>query len=93
MAKLSGRLRRYSEKCVSDRLDEDYAKAVQEAANIIENIEYPATNAERIRAMTDEELVEAVNAVCTEIMGEIRCSQYKRCYDCWLAWLKEEVKT
>ena len=41
MAMLSGRLRRYSEKCVSDRLDEDFAKAVQEAADLIEEIEYP----------------------------------------------------
>lgn len=40
MATLSGRLRRYSEKCVSDRLDEDFAKAVQDAADIIELIEY-----------------------------------------------------
>lgn len=40
MPTLSGRLRRYSEKCVSDRLDEDFAKAVLEAAEIIEEIEY-----------------------------------------------------
>lgn len=40
MTMLSGRLRRYSEKCVSERLDEDFAKAVQEAADIIEEIEY-----------------------------------------------------
>lgn len=52
-------------------------------------------NADRIRAMTDEEL-----AVWLEEFGgsSPNCNRglseypdYKRCRDCWLDWLKQEV--
>ena len=58
------------------------------------------TNADRIRAMTDEELSEFLAEERTapscigkchndyEIYGELRTF----CSDCWLEWLKEEVK-
>ncbi len=50
------------------------------------------TNADRIRSMTDEELADVIaEGFCS---GRIdKCDNYKRCTDCTLDWLKEEVKT
>ena len=52
----------------------------------------PETNADRIRAMSDEELAktisgDAIYPWCTE---EEPC-KYESCTDCVLAWLKQEV--
>ena len=49
------------------------------------------TNADRIREMSDEEIANLFDNTCIETMGEVRCGLYKSCYDCWLAWMKEEV--
>jgi hypothetical protein len=49
------------------------------------------TNADRIRAMTDEKLAhfwETRPVSCPPM--ETLCSG-KNCYDCWLDWLKQEV--
>ena len=60
---------------------------------------YKPTNADRIRAMSDEELAEylaerSVAPSCTgkchkdyEVYGELRTF----CHNCWLDWLKQEV--
>ena len=51
------------------------------------------TNADRIRAMTDEELAEFLNTVntefCSSVMGKSPC-RAENC-PCWLEWLKEEA--
>lgn len=56
------------------------------------------TNADRIRAMTDEELAEFIND--TEYgfidrpgMCDV-CAQHRiqNCYQCWLDWLRQEEK-
>lgn len=50
------------------------------------------TNADRIRAMTDEELanfMEALPDACPPM--RTLCSG-KNCNDCWLDWVKQEVK-
>lgn len=51
------------------------------------------TNADRIRAMTDEELAEFLNDVnmclCSFAMGKSPCDG-ENC-PCWLDWLKQEV--
>ena len=51
----------------------------------------PMTNADRIRAMTDEELAETLSS--------FRCPQKwcfpkdgKNCKSCWLDWLKQEAE-
>lgn len=63
---------------------------------IIEN-SYPRlnpTNADRIRAMSDEEL--AMTMMCPNENGlaEIECdkSDSCNCYECLLKWLREEVE-
>lgn len=52
------------------------------------------TNADRIRAMTDEEL--AMTMMCPNENGlaEIDCdkSDSRNCYECLLKWLQEEVE-
>ena len=53
----------------------------------------PQTNADRIRAMTDEDLAEFLNTVntefCSSVMGKSPC-RAENC-PCWLEWLKEEA--
>ena len=55
------------------------------------------TNADRIRAMTDEQLAYFLLAVKIDYAGcafpdHESCPAKGSCYDCWLEWLKEEVK-
>lgn len=57
----------------------------------------PITNADRIRAMTDEELAEFMkpyDSGCPRWGGKepIPCSQRSNCRDCWLDWLKAPVE-
>lgn len=56
----------------------------------------PKTNADRIRAMTDEELAEFLGTVMSGGYGKcpdgyFDCSNRKSCAECWLDWLKEEA--
>lgn len=53
------------------------------------------TNADRIRGMTDEELVEFLapyNSGCPKEHGSVMTCHDKGCYKCWEVWLKKEVK-
>lgn len=54
----------------------------------------PKTNADRIRSMTDEELGKLLNEFghCPLSRIEDECRSFDRCRDCWIDWLKEEVK-
>lgn len=52
----------------------------------------PTTNADRIRAMSDEELAKLLDNVrvsCGGVMGGRNCMP--NCKDCWLDWLREEA--
>ena len=55
--------------------------------------EKPPTNADRIRAMTDEEMAAYMGDVQTwggcPNHGARNCTE--NCADCWLDWLKQEV--
>lgn len=72
-------------------------RALYEIQELLETRRYfgkhfPQTNADRIRAMTDEELAELLEQVrvsCDIAMGGRDCR--KSCKDCWLEWLREEV--
>lgn len=69
-----------------------------------ENAKRPQTNADRIRAMSDEELAELIGdnidcAICkkevfktAECPGSIMIGE-KKCYDVWLDWLRQEAET
>lgn len=52
------------------------------------------TNADRIRAMSDEELAKwfcVMNADdCPDKAHELHCTD--KCYECWLDWLKSPVE-
>lgn len=48
---------------------------------------FPQTNADRIRAMTDEELAKILNGGCPP---GAKC--YGRCGTCWLEWLRSPVE-
>lgn len=58
-----------------------------------EPIETPRlTNADRIRAMTDEELTEYIRVFFPEVCPPGNCPGEDYCYNCWLDWLKQEVE-
>lgn len=65
-------------------------KTIREWADLLTN---QKTNADRIRAMSDEELAdflyELANFDCPE-NGARPCVE--KCGDCWLTWLREDVK-
>lgn len=48
------------------------------------------TNADRVRAMSDEELAEFMWSGCDNITQEA-CKRHAGCVGCWLDWLQEEV--
>lgn len=55
-----------------------------------------ATNADRIRAMTDEELVEFFcdmiqDCGCNNVPCQKFCATKKTCEQAWLDWLKQEA--
>jgi hypothetical protein len=49
----------------------------------------PITNADRIRAMSDEELSEFLD----DVRDDWGCSYYPHFVEDWLDWLKQESKT
>lgn len=57
----------------------------------------PITNADRIRAMTDEKLADWLKSIryswtCVPRDNGNRCADFKDdCKACWLDWLKKEV--
>ena len=54
----------------------------------------PTTNADRIRAMSDEELEDIVNlfAGCVELVEKgWDCNAYEDCRECRHAWLRSEA--
>ena len=54
----------------------------------------PMTNADRIRAMTDEELAELLAPVLCPYLdcpSELPFEDTTTCKDCWLDWLRQEV--
>ena len=75
--------------------EEFWAKPEQDMLSWI-NSEYqePQTNADRIRSMTDEELGKLLNEFghCPLSRIEDDCRSFDRCRDCWIDWVKEEVK-
>ena len=63
-------------------------------AHIVEE-EYHFTNADRIRAMTDEELVAFIghNGLCDRIQNEgTWCEEHAVCEGCLLEWLKQPAE-
>lgn len=55
-----------------------------------------ATNADRIRAMSDEELAETYAGGCPN-EDRLNCGKYylhggRDCFNCWLNWLKAPVE-
>lgn len=56
----------------------------------------PQTNADRIRAMTDEELAEMCAGGCPN-GDRLNCGKYylhggRDCFNCWLDWLKSPAE-
>ena len=51
------------------------------------------TNADRIRAMSDEELARVFRGTgCPLVRSDQDCGQFANCGNCWLDWFKQPVK-
>ena len=52
------------------------------------------SQADRIRAMSDEELAKILFGSCLEVMGREQCNSFHNegCEKCVVQWLKSEVK-
>lgn len=65
-----------------------------QSANSCPFVTRPVTNADRLRAMMDEELAEWLSDMHESVTcpnnGAIDCKP--SCKRCWLDWLKQEVK-
>ena len=48
------------------------------------------TNADKVRAMSDEEMAVWLDDGCPEEMHD-DCKRYDECWKCWLAWLRNEA--
>ena len=63
-----------------------------------DHLQTPITKADKIRAMTDEELAECLKNIrysctCFPRGNGNRCADFKDdCNACWLDWLKQEAK-
>ena len=87
---------------VTETLTSVYAMADKlatfEKVASVQNYKTNHTNADRIRNMSDEELVELItglNKKCLAGIGECDCSTYKTCRNCNVEvkkWLQSEVK-
>ena len=59
--------------------------------------EHRMTNADRIRALSDEELAKFMDernaCLRTHQRTVAECENYHDCKDCWLDWLKQEAIT
>jgi hypothetical protein len=55
------------------------------------------TNADKLRAMTDEEMANEFSGQCPAVFGGYRmsgedCAGFESCQECWIDWLKQEVE-
>jgi len=66
-----------------------YAGEDREMEECVDRI--PTTHSDIIRSMTDEELADVIaEGFCSGRLDQ--CNNYKRCTDCTLDWLREEVE-
>lgn len=81
--------------CINGKLP-SYSASCVECGLLRKNYK-PMTNADRIRAMSDEELAEFMkpyDSGCPRWNGKepMPCSMRTNCRDCWLDWLKSPVE-
>lgn len=52
------------------------------------------TNADRIRAMSDEELISffVLEDKCPKNISRRECDGFESCKDCWIHWLKQPAE-
>ena len=64
-------------------------------ATFIDTEKKPKTNADRIRALSDEELAKFMDernaCLRPNLRTEAECEQYEDCEQCWRDWLKQEA--
>lgn len=71
METLINRLHRYSKQCVADRLDSDFASAVQEAADVIEGLQAEYESIERALMEAYELVLEKEQKMMLRGFGDV----------------------
>ena len=90
MAKIEFPIKIDGFKCVEDIAQTvlNYTYKGKTLKEWVDSILEPQTNADRIRAMTDEELAEYLDGVCHDLWQMFVKDPKKM----WLDWLKQETK-
>ena len=87
---------------IAEHFDVDLSEIREFIESKREKMQKPQTNADRIRAMTDEKLAEHFTQFyydgpkfyCPAVadVGEGTCAANYDCRQCWLGWLKQEAE-
>lgn len=64
----------------------------REDCPLIEVPDEPKTRADRIRQMTDEELMQFLKHSCCICREDADCEKWDSCEECWMSWLKEDAE-
>ena len=67
------------------------SKEIKAWQRSMEQEKKPQTNADRIRAMSDEELAQLLKAQGCPSAEPISCYEHT-CKDCWLEWLQQPAE-
>ena len=79
--------------CATCENENCYGHSLQTTVKVCDGYKHTATNADRIRSMTGEELaVWRASGQCPtyHYHGDYDCMS-RTCEDCWLDWLKQEA--
>lgn len=74
--------------------NEEYCKAVENFCLRQMVCAKPMTNGDRIRAMSDEELIEKIykHVNCKSCPARMACVTARACKETWLNWLKQPAE-
>lgn len=71
--------------------DEDVSDAADATAFAVAHIKKHITNADRIRAMTDEELAKFLDNTDGDFPPNVERCSIEESEECWLEWLRQEA--
>lgn len=82
--------------CATCENENCYGHSLHTTEKVCDGYKHTATNADRIRSMSDEDLAETYAGGCPN-GDRLNCGKYywrggRDCFNCWLDWLKAPVE-